>query len=65
MEGLHMAKNIKDVDHMPIRVSMGKSTLRANGGKLVNQYDSINWDQAGWNRSTQRSWKNNRKHQYK
>lgn len=55
----------KNMEELPKRMSMGRSTLRCNGGKLVNQYDSAKWDHPWWNRSTQRSWKNNRKSQHK
>jgi len=52
-------------EDLPKKVSMGKGALRRYGGKLSCQYNSIHWDQAGWNRSTERSWKNNRDTQYK
>ena len=53
------------MENVPKKVSMGRSVLRAYGGKLSCQYNCFKWDQPGWNRSTQRTWKKQRATQYK
>lgn len=57
---------------LPKKVGMGRSLIRCNPdgnqrlqATVKDQYDSDKWEQPWWNRSTERSWKRNRKTQWK
>jgi len=58
---------MRDFEIEPVFVGNSKGVLKIAGRRkgLKNLYDSDKWEQPHWNRSTERSWKNQRKNQYR
>lgn len=56
-------EDLEALDSLPLREG---HTINLYAGRHgFDLYDSLNWEEPNWNRSTQRSWKKQRTTQYK